>query len=229
VNGELVPLRHELRNGDMVEIITSPQAQPHEDWLQIVRTAGARSKVRHWLRQRRHDDSVALGREMLERELKRMRRRPRRRRSRRSRTRWAARTSSSSTRGSPRASLAHQRVRKLAPEKEGFAERSPRARSRRSGSGASRAAACASRARQRDGLVRALLPAGAGRPRGRHRHVGRGVSVHRQDCPNTFANRVSTDRRVEVEWGRAHRRDLPGAARGSTGTIAHRCSPTSPR
>src|SRR5207249_1357895 len=73
VNGELVPLRHELRNGDMVEIITSPQAQPHDDWLQIVRTAGARSKIRQWLRQRRHDDSVALGREMLERELRRLR------------------------------------------------------------------------------------------------------------------------------------------------------------
>ena len=50
VNGELVPLRYELRNGDTVEIITSPQAQPHEDWLQIARTAGARAKIRHWLR-----------------------------------------------------------------------------------------------------------------------------------------------------------------------------------
>ena len=40
VNGELVPLRHELQNGDTVEIITSPQAQPHEDWLQIVEHAG---------------------------------------------------------------------------------------------------------------------------------------------------------------------------------------------
>ena len=41
VNGELVPLRYALRNGDTVEIITSPQARPHEDWLQIARTAGA--------------------------------------------------------------------------------------------------------------------------------------------------------------------------------------------
>src|SRR5436309_893580 len=42
VNGELVTLRHPLRSGDMVEIITSPQAQPHEDWLHIVRTTTAR-------------------------------------------------------------------------------------------------------------------------------------------------------------------------------------------
>src|SRR5207247_7775807 len=53
VNGELVPLRYELRNGDTVEIITSAQAQPHEGWLQILRTAGAKGKVRHWIRQRR--------------------------------------------------------------------------------------------------------------------------------------------------------------------------------
>ena len=68
INSEIQPLRTELRNGDMVEIITSPQAQPHEDWLKIVRTTGARSKIRHWLRQQRHADSVTLGREMLERE-----------------------------------------------------------------------------------------------------------------------------------------------------------------
>src|SRR5204863_7478100 len=73
VNGELVPLRYPLKNGDMVEIITSGQAQPHEDWLQVLRTAGARGKVRHWLRQRRLSDSIDLGKEMLERELKRMR------------------------------------------------------------------------------------------------------------------------------------------------------------
>jgi len=76
VNGELVTLRHTLRNGDMVEIVTSPQAKPHEDWLKIVRTAGARSKIRHWLRQQRHADSVTLGREMVDRELKRLRTRP---------------------------------------------------------------------------------------------------------------------------------------------------------
>ncbi|MFM8558619.1 MAG: RelA/SpoT family protein, partial [bacterium] len=73
VNGELVPLRYELRNGDTVEIVTSPQAQPHEDWLKIARTTQAKSKIRHWLRQKRLVDSVQLGREMLQRELKRMR------------------------------------------------------------------------------------------------------------------------------------------------------------
>jgi guanosine-3',5'-bis(diphosphate) 3'-pyrophosphohydrolase len=74
VNGELVPLRYELRNGDTVEIITSAQAKPHEDWLKIARTAQARGKIRHWLKAQRLTESVALGREILLRELKKHRR-----------------------------------------------------------------------------------------------------------------------------------------------------------
>src|SRR5207249_5526937 len=69
VNGELVPLRYELRNGDTVEISTSPQAQPHEDWLKLAHTTQAKAKIRHWLRLKRHTDSVRLGAEMLQREL----------------------------------------------------------------------------------------------------------------------------------------------------------------
>ena len=73
VNGELVPLRYELRNGDTVEIVTASNARPHDDWLKIAQTANARAKIRHWLRLQRLEDSVALGREMLERELRRSR------------------------------------------------------------------------------------------------------------------------------------------------------------
>ena len=47
VNGALVPLRHELTNGDTIEVMTSPSARPHTDWLKIVRTPSARSKIRH--------------------------------------------------------------------------------------------------------------------------------------------------------------------------------------
>ena len=124
VNGELVPLRYVLRNGDTVEIITSPQAQPHDDWLQIVHTAGARAKVRGWLRQRRHADSVTLGREMLERELKRLRQR----------VEDARLEELARSLGLPDVDTFFARlgegqlsvttiVRRLLPEKEGFAER----------------------------------------------------------------------------------------------------------
>src|SRR5207244_3942253 len=60
-------------SGETVEIITSPQGHPHEDWLKIARSASARAKIRHWLRQERMADSVSLGKEMLERDLKRLR------------------------------------------------------------------------------------------------------------------------------------------------------------
>jgi GTP pyrophosphokinase len=202
VNGELVPLRHELRNGDMVEIITSPQAQPHDDWLQIVRTAGARSKIRQWLRQRRHDDSVALGREMLERELKRMRPRPEEKA-----IEDAARALGCTDLGQLYARLGEGQIsltivlRKLAPEKEGFAERLAKGPLEALGLG--RKPVAGVRIQGLDNVMvsfaRCCQPVPGDRVIGIVT-VGRGVSVHRQDCPNTFANRVAADRKVEVEW-----------------------------
>ncbi|MEO5618676.1 MAG: RelA/SpoT family protein, partial [Candidatus Eisenbacteria bacterium] len=124
VNGELVPLRYTLRNGDTVEIITSPQARPHEDWLQIARTAGARGKIRHWLRQQRVTDSVALGREMLEREMKRLKHE-----IDNDKLAEAASALGCSDADQLLARIAEgqisltQLTRKLVPEKEGFAER----------------------------------------------------------------------------------------------------------
>ena len=73
VNGRIVALRYQLQSGDTVEVITSPSAMPSQDWLGLVRTGRARSKIRQWLKQQRLADSVALGREMLQRELRRKR------------------------------------------------------------------------------------------------------------------------------------------------------------
>src|SRR4029079_2031903 len=73
VNGALVPRRHALATGDTVEVITSPSARPHTDWLKIVRTPSARAKIRHWLRSQYREDAVALGKEMLDREIKKLR------------------------------------------------------------------------------------------------------------------------------------------------------------
>ncbi len=72
-NGRLVPLRYEMKNGDTLEIVTQPSAHPSEDWLTILRTSRAKQKVRHWLKEQRREDSVGLGREILARELKRLR------------------------------------------------------------------------------------------------------------------------------------------------------------
>ncbi|HEY6866521.1 MAG TPA: ACT domain-containing protein, partial [Candidatus Eisenbacteria bacterium] len=202
VNGELVPLRHVLRSGDTVEIVTSPQAQPHEDWLQIVRTAGARAKVRSWLRQRRHADSVTLGREMLERELKRLRHK----------IDDASLEEIARGLGLPDLDTFYARLgegqvsitqvmRKLAPPKEGFAERL--AKGPLEALGLSRKPTGGVRIQGIDNIMlsfaRCCQPVPGDRVIGVIT-VGRGVSVHRQDCPNTFGDRVPPERKVQVDW-----------------------------
>ena len=68
VNGKLVPLGTALKHGDTVEIITDPARRPSRDWLKIVKTAKARSRVQHYIRTEERARAVALGREMLEKE-----------------------------------------------------------------------------------------------------------------------------------------------------------------
>ncbi len=70
VNGELVALRTELRNGDRIEIVTTGYARPNAAWLQYVRTAKARSNIRHFLKTMQYDESAALGARLLEQALK---------------------------------------------------------------------------------------------------------------------------------------------------------------
>ncbi len=70
VNGRLVPLKYELQNGDIVEIITSPKQTPRRGWLDLVKTSRARARIRSWFRREERDKAYALGREMCERELK---------------------------------------------------------------------------------------------------------------------------------------------------------------
>jgi GTP diphosphokinase / guanosine-3',5'-bis(diphosphate) 3'-diphosphatase len=73
INGRIAPLHRPLRNGDTVEIITSTHAKPSQDWLSHVHTGRARHKIRQWIRQEEHGRSVQLGQEILEREVRRRR------------------------------------------------------------------------------------------------------------------------------------------------------------
>ncbi|MCA9607973.1 MAG: bifunctional (p)ppGpp synthetase/guanosine-3',5'-bis(diphosphate) 3'-pyrophosphohydrolase, partial [Myxococcales bacterium] len=67
VNGAIVPLRYKLKNGDTLEIITSPQQQPSKDWLEFVATGRARSRIRAHIRAEERKGAVKLGRELTER------------------------------------------------------------------------------------------------------------------------------------------------------------------
>ncbi|MFH1480575.1 MAG: bifunctional (p)ppGpp synthetase/guanosine-3',5'-bis(diphosphate) 3'-pyrophosphohydrolase [Pseudomonadota bacterium] len=69
VNGKMVPLRYQLKNGDSVEIITSSKQHPRKDWLDFVKTSRAKTKIRQWIKNQEKDESVNLGKEILEKGL----------------------------------------------------------------------------------------------------------------------------------------------------------------
>ncbi len=68
INGKLAPLGTELKNGDVVEIVTDPARNPNRDWLKMVKTARARSRIQHYLRTEERAHALNLGRELLEKE-----------------------------------------------------------------------------------------------------------------------------------------------------------------
>jgi GTP pyrophosphokinase len=70
VNGAIVPLRHALQNGDLVEILTQKGHVPSRDWLTFVRTSRARSKIRHWLNLHERRQATEVGRRLLEKEAR---------------------------------------------------------------------------------------------------------------------------------------------------------------
>mgnify|MGYP000867449240 CR=1 FL=1 len=73
VNGRIVPLKYQLRNGEVVEILTNPQSHPSRDWLNHVMTSKARSKIRHYLGERERERSIDIGRKLFEKEAERFR------------------------------------------------------------------------------------------------------------------------------------------------------------
>ncbi|MDF1614486.1 RelA/SpoT family protein [Desulfurivibrio dismutans] len=70
INGQIAPLRTPLKNGDVVEIITSPHQKPSRNWLHIVKTSRARNRIRQWLNQEQREHDLEKGREICERELR---------------------------------------------------------------------------------------------------------------------------------------------------------------
>ena len=70
VNGMMVPLRYRLRNGDIIDIITSPTQRPSKDWLKFVTTSRAQTKIRHHMRREQRERSRRLGRDLLTKALR---------------------------------------------------------------------------------------------------------------------------------------------------------------
>lgn len=70
VNGKLVPLRQELRNGDTIEILTAANHRPSKDWLKFVKTTKATGRIRQWIKAEERERTLAMGREICEREFR---------------------------------------------------------------------------------------------------------------------------------------------------------------
>jgi len=198
VNGKMVPLATVLKSGERVEILTSPHQTPSQDWLKIVKTSRARSKIRRWLKQKGYEDSVKLGQEILDKELKKNNIEAL---SDQEMDDLAVSLSFSDMKSLYAAvgsgdTSAKQVLTRLLPRKE---EKVP--------------------------IVRKFLEKAKGRAGIRIQGLGnlmfrfaqccqplpgeeivgfitkgRGVSVHRGDCPNALQMMVESDRRVDVQW-----------------------------
>jgi len=206
VNGQIVPLRHQLRSGQVVEVVTSPHAQPREDWLQNVASSRAKSKIRRFLTQERLDVSVRLGKEMLTRELKKRRLKlpPEKELEDISQSfglpdmalllakvgqgdislqSVMGRIHPEDTKEETKAAAALKRLRRLAQ------------RSSMETPGL--------RIGDVEGLMIRIAKCCQPIPGDKVIGIisrGRGISVHRVDCPNTFANHIDPERRIEVSW-----------------------------
>src|ERR1700756_1261121 len=73
VNGRMVPLRHKLHSGDIVEILTQPGHKPSRDWLSVVKSSRARNKIKHWLNVHQRERAIEIGRKLIEKEARKYR------------------------------------------------------------------------------------------------------------------------------------------------------------
>jgi GTP pyrophosphokinase len=203
INGRIAPLSRQLKNSETVEILTSPLAKPSRDWLSHVRTGRARHKIRQWLRQEEQATSAKLGRDILDREL-------RRRRLPRPEDAELERLASSLNLNDVDHLIASigqgdisvtQVLRELHPELEGSEPAKPTAferlfeRMRGGGRGV--------RIQGVDGLMvryaQCCQPV-PGDPVVGYVTRGRGVSIHRSDCPNLLHLAHEPERRLDIDW-----------------------------
>jgi len=206
VNGRIAPLSRELKNGDAIEILTNPKQRPNRDWLAFVKTSRARQSIRHWIRREEFESAHKLGAELLEKETKK-----------------ARKTLPSDShdllaaaidlgyRDFPHVLEALGRgdlgptavIRRFHPDHD------PTELSRREPSALSKLAArlrISSRGVRIQGMDNLMVRYSRccqpvpGDPVIGYVTRGRGVSIHRTDCPNVLALSSDPERRIEIEW-----------------------------
>ena len=203
VNGRIAPLTRELKSGDTVEIITNPKQTPSRDWLKFVRTARARQKIRVWLRQEEQRSALQIGKEFLEREF-----RKRRKKVAQADLEAAGQRSGFSTLDSLYTALSRgdlalsQLLKELWPDDQAAPEPpKPSALSRFVGQ--IRGGPKGVKIQGIDNLMvrysQCCQPVPGDDVVG-YITRGRGVSIHRSDCPNILKFSEHPERRIEIDW-----------------------------
>jgi GTP pyrophosphokinase len=222
VNGRMVPLGTLLATGDIVEIVTNKaQTGPSRDWLNIAKTSKAKGKIRQWFKEQRREESIERGKEMLERDLRRMGHEVHAN-LKEERLAEAAHKFSYQNADDLLASIGYGKlsaamvVGKLVPEKA--AEKSPESvfeEAARPLAGAARPSRSTHGVVVRgiDGVLvrfaRCCNPV-PGDPIVGYITRGRGVSVHREDCPNISAMMGEDEgRQVDVSWDTGNATSYP--------------------
>jgi len=205
VNGRIAPLSRELRNGDTVEVLTSNRQRPSRDWLAFVKTSRARGRIRQWIRREEHDSALALGKDFLDRELKKLRKE----RPQEGSTVEAAEALGFMDFDHVYAALgrgdlgATAVIRALFPDDElnPPAPRSPSTLARLAEK--LRKSPKGVRIQGMDNLMvrysQCCQPVPGDEVIG-YVTRGRGVSIHRNDCPNVLNLSDDPERRLEIEW-----------------------------
>ncbi len=203
VNGRIAPLSRELRNGDTVEILTDPRQRPSRDWLAFVKTSRARQRIRHWIRKEEFDSAVELGRDFLERELKKQRiDKPTKEQMEN-----AAEALGYEDFEHVQAALGRGDVGPTAVIRELFPEHDQESAQERSPTTLERIAEMVRRSSKGvriQGMENLMVKyAQCCQPVPGDDVIGyitrgRGVSIHRKDCPNVL--NLDEERRVEIEW-----------------------------
>ncbi|MCZ6695859.1 MAG: bifunctional (p)ppGpp synthetase/guanosine-3',5'-bis(diphosphate) 3'-pyrophosphohydrolase [Acidobacteria bacterium] len=210
INGTLQPLRSELKNGDIIEILTGPNQHPSQDWLSFVRTPRARAKIRQWLNVDRRNRSIELGKAVCDREFKRYRFNLKLYMSKPDRFGEKLHALGCASLDDFHAAVGYGKLapRALIEKLEPEARARDRAESALTGA-VKKALGLGGKKVTIRGLDDALIALARccnpirGEPIVGYLTRGRGVTVHSERCPNLEKLLYDPERRIEVDWERA--------------------------
>ena len=205
VDGKMVPLDTVLSSGQEVEVLTSPHQTPSQDWLKIVKSSRARSKIRYWLRQKRYEESVSLGAQIFERELKKRRISPPSEPELLDLAmglNFHGTEAMFSALGDGNVSINHVLGKLAPPEKEKEAKPSLIGKFVDRARGSAKGIRIGGMGQMMFHFARCCQPV-PGEDIAGFVTRGRGVSIHRSDCPNALQMMTEDGRRVDVTWDAA--------------------------